>query len=178
MFGGGLACDAFRGHNAPSSLPGLRQARQVLIKARGWGALRKRWDHDQEVMSCICQMVRYGVPLNKAEEIVIDTLFSRPLDEDQEGFTLSAPEKIKSGIQLQRCFVYDHGYEDQRRPWLNRANKWSVSDKVLYSWPGTSYNPYHGYQGELDKAIRAWKAQKRRYEDYMRLFHLAAKNPE
>ena len=159
-FGGGLGCDAARGHNYPSSLKGLRDARQCLINARGLGGLRRRWAHDQNVIECIFKLARRGYSLKEAEEIVIDTMFSRSIIVDNDWFVLSRKIPVKLGITKQVCFKYECGFYHTSGSELNRpSGAWSVVKEEVYTSPDPLLSPYHTSRGP-SQAIYAWKQQK------------------
>lgn len=146
-------------HKRAPYLCGLKVARKILIAARGWGSMRRRWAHDQNVIDCIGQLIHLrGLTVMQAENIVVDTMFSRAPEEDAEGYVLSAPI-IKHGISEQVCFRYDYGFKDTNRPWLDRGRNWNYSGISVYSRPGTDYTPYHTESGPR-AAIIAWKKQR------------------
>lgn len=168
MFGGGLEHDATRGHNRRSTLPGLRDARDTLINARGWYAVRKRWAHDRNVTECIGQMIRlHGYPIEHAEELVVNTMFNIHPEDDINGCIRSP---LTGGrFQEKICFEFDTGFfpdsaGQPSRPWLKREPKWMVSRIKVYHSDNPVCTDYHTEHGPRS-AVKAWKKQITAYKE-------------
>jgi hypothetical protein len=158
LFGGGLACDAFRGHNKPSSLVGLKRSRSTLINARGWGQMRKRWAHDEEVARCISNMVRHhGYSIPTAEELVVNTLFCGYPLLDEEGTVRTPLTGGRLGERI--CIDHDHGFPSTTRSIrMSRPPRWEVTKIRVYTNNNPACTDYHT-EGGPRAAVSAWRRQ-------------------
>lgn len=148
IFGGGRASYPEFGSNRRAALPTLRHARTVLVAAKGWGNVRKRWAHDSNVIDVVAGLIsHHGMTVRAAEAIAIDTMFSVPIDWDTEGYVLSKKSKCKGEITEQYCLQYDAGYG------------WTATALKVYKSANQLYTPYHT-EGGLQAAIAAWKKQR------------------
>lgn len=170
MFGGGLACIAAHGDNSPDCLPRLSDSRKVLVAARGWKALRRRWAHDLAVIATTCHLVRGGATLAEAEGEAVELYYSADLTLDEAGVIRGRAVWSRHGIKVYRCWQWTDHRTGLRRL-VTAMQDVEPRDSSRWDWrqvwlvAGTAGQTYHSTGWDNTRmareALEAWGEQRK-----------------
>ena len=153
VLGGGLVYNAARGDNTPDKLMGYNQAREVLIRAVGWG---RRDGVGEDVVGSAVKVVRFHDDLTTSfksavSEVVEDLTIAASLTPDEAGMVAVREISRIAGCSIYRCYSKKpHGFVLSDVVMVQRG------DRTYHEKPAPWDSRFHEL---LRCAIKAWRRQ-------------------